>query len=93
MRLVAPVAAILTCGVALYSTNSVLDQLLVDSRAVRVALVPDLNVLLALTGASALGFGLFMRRLPVLLPVLASAFHSRQYSPTTFPRCNSPRAR
>ncbi len=73
MRFLTPAATVLTCGFALYFTTSVLDQIFVDGRAVRVALVPDSKVLITLVAASALGFAVFIRRRAVLLPLLVTA--------------------
>jgi hypothetical protein len=81
MRFLVPAAAILTCAFALYFTNSVLDQIVVDGGAVRVALVPDWKVLVTLIGASALGVAVFTRRRAVLLPVLATAIVILPFAP------------
>ncbi len=47
MRAVVPALAVITGGLALYFTHSVLDQVLVDGRSVRVALVPAWPTLVA----------------------------------------------
>jgi hypothetical protein len=54
MRALVPAAAVLTGGFALYFTHSVLDLVLIDGRAVRVALVPGWPVFVAFLAMGAL---------------------------------------
>jgi hypothetical protein len=62
MRALVPIAAVIVCGLALYFTHSVLDVVLVDGRAVRVALLPGWPGLVAFVGMAALGVLWLARR-------------------------------
>jgi hypothetical protein len=54
MRALVPAAAVITGGLALYFTHSVLDLVLIGDRAVRVAFVPGWPVVVSFLGMAAL---------------------------------------
>src|SRR5262245_430511 len=62
MRALIPAAAVLTFGLALYFTNSALDQVVADGALVRVAMLPGWQVLVAFLAMAAVTAAWLMRR-------------------------------
>src|SRR6188768_1159561 len=62
MRGVVPTAAAVTCGLALYCTDSALDQAVLNGSPVRVALVPGWPVFAAFFAMAALALVWLGRR-------------------------------
>ena len=62
MQACVPAAAVLTFGLAVYFTNSALDQVVVNGALVRVAMLPGWQVLVAFVAMAALAAGWLSRR-------------------------------